>query len=255
MIIETKGLSFSWGSARILEDVSLHAADGRLVGIIGPNGSGKSTFLKCVYRVLRPNAGCIRLNGEEIGRMGYKETAKLLGVVAQHNAYDFDFLVKDMVLMGRAPHKRALDSDTAEDYAIMRESLRQVGMETMEDRPFSNLSGGEQQRVILARTLAQRTQALILDEPTNHLDVKYQLQLLDIVKGMHKTVLAAFHDLNLAAMYSDEIYVLKDGRIYSHGVPQEVMTERMIAEVYGVHAKVCTEENGQIYIVYRARCL
>ena len=115
-------------------------------------------------------------------------------------------------------------------------------MEALENRPFSSLSGGEQQRVILARALAQRTEALILDEPTNHLDIKYQLQLLNIVKSMHKTVLSAFHDLNLAAMYSDVIYVVKDGQIYSRGTPREVLTEQMIEEVYGVRAKVRTDE-------------
>ena len=135
----------------------------------------------------------------------------------------------------------------------MREALRQVGMEALENRPFSSLSGGEQQRVILARALAQRTEALILDEPTNHLDIKYQLQLLNIVKSMHKTVLSAFHDLNLAAMYSDVIYVVKDGQIYSRGTPREVLTERMIEEVYGVRAKVRTDEDGQLLIIYQAK--
>lgn len=172
MRIDAEGLSFSWGSTQILKDISLRAENGCFVGLIGPNGSGKSTFLKCIYRVLQPKMGCIRLDGEPLSHMSHKEAAKRLGVVAQHNAYDFDFLVKDMVLMGRAPHKRAMDRDTAEDYAIMREALKQVGMEVLENRPFSSLSGGEQQRVILARALAQRTEALILDEPTNHLDIK-----------------------------------------------------------------------------------
>ena len=253
MRIDAEGLSFSWGSTQILKDISLRAENGCFVGLIGPNGSGKSTFLKCIYRVLQPKMGCIRLDGEPLSHMSHKEAAKRLGVVAQHNAYDFDFLVKDMVLMGRAPHKRAMDRDTAEDYAIMREALKQVGMEALENRPFSSLSGGEQQRVILARALAQRTEALILDEPTNHLDIKYQLQLLNIVKSMHKTVLSAFHDLNLAAMYSDVIYVVKDGQIYSRGTPREVLTEQMIEEVYGVRAKVRTDEDGQLLIIYQAK--
>ena len=253
MRIDAENLSFSWGSTQILKDVSLHAEDGCFVGLIGPNGSGKSTFLKCVYRVLQPKMGCILLDGKEITHMGYKETARRLGVVAQHNAYDFDFLVKDIVLMGRSPHKRTMDRDTAEDYAMMRDALRQVGMERFENRSFSSLSGGEQQRVILARALAQDTEALILDEPTNHLDIKYQLQLLNIVKSMHKTVLSAFHDLNLAAMYSDILYVVKDGAIYGYGRPREVLTEQMIAEVYGVRAEVRTDEHAQLTIIYRAQ--
>ena len=141
MRIYAEGLSFSWGSTQILKDISLRAENGCFVGLIGPNGSGKSTFLKCIYRVLQPKMGCIRLDGEPLSHMSHKEAAKRLGVVAQHNAYDFDFLVKDMVLMGRAPHKRAMDRDTAEDYAIMREALKQVGMEARQD--IRELIGGK----------------------------------------------------------------------------------------------------------------
>ncbi len=229
--ITAEGVSFSWGQARILQEVSLCAGKGKFVGVIGPNGSGKSTLLKCIYRVLHQDAGCIFLDGKENTKMGYKETARFLGVVAQHNIYDFDFSVRDIVLMGRSPR---------------------VGLSGFEERTFAELSGGEQQRVILARALAQQTRALILDEPTNHLDVKYQLQLLNTVKSLDLTVVAAFHDLNLAGLYCDEIYVLKDGRVRAAGAPWEVLTAPLIEEVYGVHADILPGKDGNPRIIYYA---
>ena len=195
------------------------AGKGELVGIIGPNGSGKSTLLKCIYRVLKPAAGAVYLDGRELERYTCKESARRLAVVAQHNYYNFDFSVQDVVLMGRAPHKRALDRDSAEDYRIVREALETVGMADFAARSFSTLSGGEQQRVILARALAQQTPCLILDEPTNHLDINYQLQLMDLVRGLNRTVIAAVHDLNMAAMYCDRLYAVKDGEVVGAGTP------------------------------------
>ncbi len=250
--IEATDVSFAWGSTEILHQVSMSAEKGRFIGIIGPNGSGKSTFLKCIYRVFHPGSGTIYLDGKETSHMGYKETARFLGVVAQHNIYDFDFSVKDVVLMGRAPHKKMMERDNSEDYQIVKDVLKQVGMETFENRSFAGLSGGEQQRVILARALAQQTRALILDEPTNHLDIKYQLQLLNTVRSLKLTVISAFHDLNLAGLYCDEIYVLKDGRVWASGSPWDVLTVPMIREVYGVQADIIKDHTGRPHIIYHA---
>lgn len=248
--IETNEVSFAWGAHQVLHDVTFTAEDGRFVGLIGPNGSGKSTFLKCIYRVLKQDEGTIYIDGKDVRHMSYKETARLCGVVAQHNRYDFDFSVKDVVMMGRSPHKKVMQHDTAEDYEIARKALEEVGLEGMERRSFGALSGGEQQRVILARALAQQTPILILDEPTNHLDIKYQLQLLNTVKNQGKMVVAAFHDLNIASMYCDEIYVMQDGRIYAKGTPAEILTEELIWNVYGVHARVLPSPEGYPYIQY-----
>ncbi|MDO4754417.1 MAG: ABC transporter ATP-binding protein [Bacillota bacterium] len=248
--LEARSLSFAWGEQKILNDISLNAQEGAFIGIIGPNGSGKSTFLKCVYRVLRQREGCVYLDGRDVRKMSYKETARMVGVVAQHNSYDFDFLVSDIVLMGRSPHKSVMARDNAEDYVMMRNALFEVGLEGFESRPFASLSGGEQQRVILARALAQQTPVLVLDEPTNHLDIKFQLQLLETVKKQNKTVLAAFHDLNIAAMYSDRIYVMHQGKIRCQGKPSEVLTGELIREVYGVNAKVTVGEEGYPYIQF-----
>ena len=171
-------------------------------------------------------------------------------MVAQHNYYNFDFTVQDVVLMGRAPHKRALDRDTAEDYALVREALETVGMSAFAERSFSSLSGGEQQRVILARALAQQTPCLILDEPTNHLDIKYQLQLMDIVKALDRTVIAAIHDLNIAAMYCDRLYAVQDGLIVAAGTPDEVLTPERIRTLYEVDAEVMRDRTGLLHILY-----
>ena len=153
--------------------------------------------------------------------------------------------------MGRAPHKRALDRDGAEDYRIVREALETVGMAGFAARSFSTLSGGEQQRVILARALAQQTPCLILDEPTNHLDISYQLQLMDLVRGLNRTVIAAVHDLNMAAMYCDRLYAVKDGEVVGAGTPRELLTPAFIRQVYEVDAQIVTDADGTLHILFR----
>lgn len=250
MKIETKALEALLNGNHILKGIGLEIGDRELVGVIGPNGSGKSTLLKCIYRVLKPSGGAVYLDGRELDSYAYKESARRLAVVAQHNYYNFEFCVQDVVLMGRAPHKRALDRDNAEDYKIVAEALETVGMSSFAKRSFSTLSGGEQQRVILARALAQQTPCLILDEPTNHLDIKYQLQLMDLVRGLGRTVIAAVHDLNIAAMYCDRLYAVKGGQIVGTGSPRELLTPDFIREVYEVSARVMDDPDG-LHILFR----
>ena len=223
MNIQTDTIQVSFGSKTILHDISLAIQDKEFVGIIGPNGSGKSTFLKCLYRVLQPNGGKIFFDGTEMSSLSHRDTALKMAVVAQHSTVNFDFSVLEMVLMGRSPYKGLLDRDQLDDYEIARHALAQVGLSDFESRNFNTLSGGEQQRVILARALAQRTECLVLDEPTNHLDIKYQLELMTIVKRLDATVVSAIHDLNLAAIYCDRIIALKDGHIVCSGTPQDVL--------------------------------
>ncbi|MGO1370055.1 MAG: ABC transporter ATP-binding protein [Senegalia sp. (in: firmicutes)] len=237
----------------ILKDIDINVEKKEFIGIIGPNGSGKSTFLKCVYRVLKPNRGTILLDGKNIDSYSIKETSKKMAVVSQHNETQFDFTVIDMILFGRSPHKKFLERDNSNDYKIAYESLEQVGMKDYSKRNFSNLSGGEKQRIILARALAQKSDCLILDEPTNHLDIKYQLQLMNIVKKLKVTVLSAIHDLNIAALYCDKIYALKDGKVVAYGTPKEVLTKRTIKYIYDVDCEIIErEDNGSINIIYNA---
>ena len=238
------------GGSQILRGVDLRAERGELVGVIGPNGSGKSTLLKCIYRVLKPTGGAVWLDGRALSEYSYKASARRVAVVAQHNYYNFDFSVQDVVMMGRAPHKRALDRDNAQDRQMAARALETVGMADFARRSFATLSGGEQQRVILARALAQDTPCLILDEPTNHLDIKFQLQLMDIVKRLDRTVIAAIHDLNIAAMYCDRLYAVREGRVVASGRPEEVLTTDFIRAVYEVEAQVLRDERGGLRIFY-----
>lgn len=252
MRIQTEGVKFDIGNKNILKGISIDVNSKEIIGIIGPNGSGKSTFLKCIYRTLKPSSGIIKLGDINLDGIKLKESAKKMAVVSQHNYYDFDFSVGEMVLMGRSPHKKIMERDSYRDYEIMNDALKRVDMLHFKDRNFNSLSGGEQQRIILARALAQETDCLILDEPTNHLDIKYQLQLMNIVKSLDIEVIAAIHDLNIAAMYCDKIYVLKDGRIVAYGTPKEVLTKELIKEVYEVDAIVNEDkENDMINIFYK----
>lgn len=250
MNIQTDNIQVSFGSKPILQDISLAIQDKEFVGIIGPNGSGKSTFLKCLYRVLQPNGGKIFFDGTELSSLSHRDTALKMAVVAQHSTVNFDFSVLEMVLMGRSPYKGLLDRDQLDDYEIARHALAQVGLSDFESRNFNTLSGGEQQRVILARALAQRTECLVLDEPTNHLDIKYQLELMTIVKRLDATVVSAIHDLNLAAIYCDRIIALKDGHIVCSGTPQDVLSSDTIYHIYGVSAMVQTLPDGRLNIIY-----
>lgn len=249
MNIKAENINITLEKNNILKDINIEVDNKEVVGIIGPNGSGKSTLLKCIYRVLKPNDGAILLDNVDIKDMSVKESSKRLAVLSQHNNYNFDFTVKDIVLMGRSPHKKFMERDNKEDYDIVNEALKKVDMFELKDRSFQSLSGGEQQRVILARALAQQPKCLILDEPTNHLDIKYQLQLMRIVKGLGIEVIAAIHDLNIAAMYCDKIYVLKDGEIIKNGKPKDVLTKELIKEVYEVDAEVIVNEE-RVHISY-----
>lgn len=255
MKLETNDIEVVLNKNNILKGIDINLGNKEFIGIIGPNGSGKSTLLKCLYRNLSPSKGSIYIDDKDINKISMKESAKKIGVVAQHNNHSFDFSVLDMVLMGRSPYKKLMDRDTKEDYDIVYEAIDKVNIRHLADRSFNSLSGGEQQRVILARALAQKTKCLILDEPTNHLDIKYQLQLMEIVKNLDIEVIAAIHDLNIAAMYCDKIYVLKDGKIVAYGTPKEVLTKALIKEVYDVDAKVIKDkEDDSINIVYKCGC-
>ena len=251
MKLETKDVVVTLSRKDIVKKVSLQVKNNDFMGLLGPNGSGKTTLLKSIYRVLKPSAGCIFLDDADISQLDYRQTAKRMGVVSQFNNLAFDFTVEDMVLMGRSPHKKAFEKDTEEDYAIAHEALRKVDMLDFKDRSFLTLSGGEKQRIILARTLAQQVEMLILDEPTNHLDIKYQIQIMDVVKSLGVGVLAALHDLNLTLMYCNYVYVLKDGCIVANGPTEEIITEELIRNVYEVECSVERHpRSGKLHVTF-----
>lgn len=238
MEVTVNKLSYSYESEMILKEIDLNIPSGSFVGIIGPNGSGKSTLLKNIYRALSPTQGVILINDEQLNQMSYKTSAKLMAVVGQENDTPFDFTVLEVVKMGRMPYKKLFELDTKEDTLKAMNALKQVGLEDYANQFFSKLSGGQKQRVLVARALCQDTQILILDEPTNHLDVYYQMQILEIVKGLNITVISAIHDLNMAAMFCDYLYVLKDGKIYDSGNVEMVLTTQMILDVFRVSVSI-----------------
>lgn len=251
MELYSRDISVDLGSREILNNINVHIGEKEFVGIIGPNGSGKSTLLKTMYRTLKPKSGSIYIDGSKIEAMSLRDTAKKIAVVAQHNDSDFDFSVLDMVLVGRSPHKKFMERDNKDDYDMAFDALDKVGMTAFTDRNFNSLSGGEKQRVILARALAQDTACLILDEPTNHLDIKYQLQFMSIAKSLDITVISAIHDLNIACLYCDKIYAMKAGQIVAYGSPKEIITRELIEELYEVDSEVNIGESGNINIVYK----
>ncbi len=251
-MLKVENLSCRIKEKNILTKVDLHVKEGEFVGIIGPNGSGKSTFLKNIYKVLKPWEGTVKLMGEDLVAMSNREMAQKIAVVIQEQESSFDFTVEEVIMMGRHARKKMLETENEKDREMLKEVLEATGLYDIREQSFTTLSGGEKQRAFIARSLIQDTPCLILDEPTNHLDIKYQLELMDLVKGRKKTVVAVIHDLNIAAMYCDRIYALKEGTIVAEGTPEEVLTQEFIREVYEVDAEIIKDSRGQRRIIYHS---
>ncbi|MGW6538185.1 ABC transporter ATP-binding protein [Streptomyces sp. NPDC055051] len=226
------------GGALVLDGVSLAPRPGTLTGLLGPNGSGKSTLLRVLAGVLAPETGVVTLDGERLGAAPRRALARRVAVVEQHADTQVDLTVADAVRLGRVPHRRAWSPPTPADEEAVRSALARTGLTDRAHRAWRTLSGGERQRVQLARALAQEPRELLLDEPTNHLDVHHQLALMALVSDLRLTCVMALHDLNLAAMYCDHVVVLREGRVEAAGPVDEVLTEELVSEVYGVRAAV-----------------
>ncbi|MFD6098056.1 ABC transporter ATP-binding protein [Nocardiopsis flavescens] len=226
------------GGRLVVDGVTLAPRPGETVGLLGPNGSGKSTLLRLLSGVLAPSAGVVVLDGRPLGRTARRTVARRVAVVEQHANTSTDLRVRDVVALGRIPHRRPWTPVSAADGAAVAAALEATGLTGMADRSWHTLSGGERQRAQIARALAQEPGELLLDEPTNHLDIQYQLDLMELVVGLPVTTVIAMHDLNLAAMYCDRLLVLRGGRAVAEGTPREVLTPALIGEVYGVRAEV-----------------
>ena len=246
--LHIEGVSVEAAGARLVDEVRLTVDSGAVVGLVGPNGSGKSTLLRCVYRALRPVAGAVRLDGDDIAGMPPRAAARVLAALPQESSAEFDFTVTEVVAMGRLPHK---DRTAASDREICADAMDRTGVAHLAERGFLALSGGERQRVLIARALAQQPRVLVLDEPTNHLDVAHQLDVLSLVRASGLTVLTALHDLNLAAAHCDVLYVLAAGRIVASGPPHDVLRPDLLAEVFGVRAHpVRHPETGAVQLLF-----
>ncbi|MFJ7954368.1 ABC transporter ATP-binding protein [Lysinibacillus sp. NPDC096418] len=238
MDLQLEDIEIDIGTKKIINGIDLSVFNHSFVALLGPNGSGKSTLLKAIYRVLRPSQGTINLDDLSIDKIPVKTIAQNMSVVSQFQSNSFDFNVEEVVMMGRTPHLKLMEKESSKDLVIVENALRKTGLLEYRNRKVLQLSGGEKQRVALARAVAQNPSLMILDEPSNHLDIKYQLEILNIIKNLNINVLSALHDISMAAQFCDYIYFLKKGQIVCHGTPKEVITKEIIKDIYEVDCEV-----------------
>jgi iron complex transport system ATP-binding protein len=251
MSIATKQVSWKAGSKIIVDEVTLDAEPGMMLGLLGPNGSGKSSLIRLLAGLRAPLSGEVALDGKCITSMQRRRLAQQVALVEQHSGTEANVTVLDVVRLGRTPHRSALAPWTKEDDEIVEQCLQRVELSDRRHQLWHTLSGGERQRVQLARALAQQPSDLILDEPTNHLDIQHQLDILRLVACLPMTTIVALHDLNLAAMFCDRVAVMKEGRLVAAGTPKDVLTEKLIAEVFGVRARVSSSDlHDRLHIEY-----
>ncbi|GAA1858608.1 ABC transporter ATP-binding protein [Actinomadura bangladeshensis] len=233
-MIEGRGLGYAYGAATVVRNVDVRAESGRILGLLGPNGSGKTTLVRMLTGIVTPRSGQVLLDGRPLGSVPHRALAREVAVVLQESSGDLPMTVADMVMLGRAPHQSTFSRNSAEDHRIAAAALRRVGARHLADRTFVRLSGGERQRVMIARALAQQPAHLVLDEPTNHLDIRFQHELLTMIRGLGITTVIVLHDINLAARYCDDVLVLQQGKVVAHGPCADVLTPELLEGVYGV---------------------
>ncbi len=238
MRLEIRGVGFSYNSRPALEDINLSLGNGELLGIIGPNGSGKSTLLRCMSRILKPQVGSILLDGKEIASLKMRELARNIARVPQQASQNFPTTVFDAILMGRRPHSSWRPSQ--DDMKIVSEIISMLGLAELAMRDIGELSGGERQKVMLARAMAQSAEVLLLDEPTANLDLRHQLEVLNIIRRQLErgiSAVMAIHDLNLASKYSDKLVMLNEGEIFAAG-GQEIINAENVEAIYKVKVSI-----------------
>jgi iron complex transport system ATP-binding protein len=242
LTIHLEKVSLGYGSKTILTDISLEARPGQMLGIIGPNGSGKSTLIRGMTRLIMPGSGQIFIDGRPINSMKHSELARLMAVVPQNAILPPLFTAIEIVLLGRTPHLGLFRYEGTKDLAIVENAMQITGTAHLADRKVGELSGGEKQRLVIARTLAQEPKIILMDEPTANLDINYQLEILDLIRHLRLEqkliVIAALHDLNLAAQYCDHLVMLNHGKIYGQGTPETIVNKETIKEVYGADVYV-----------------
>ena len=249
-----EGVDCYYGSTKVLESVSFQIKSGDFVGIIGPNGSGKTTLLKCISGVLKPRVGTVLIDEYDLDSLSRREIARYIAVVPQESYIGFSFKVLDVVLMGRHPHIEGFKSESKHDLKVAYEAMRLTGILHLADKPVTEISGGEKQRVIIARALTQEPKILLLDEPTLHLDLNHQIEIMSLLKELCEknglVVLAVFHDFNLAAKYCDSLILLSKGKIVALGSCEEVLTSKNIEKVFGIRVVVKHHPiTGSLYVV------
>lgn len=256
MLLNILGVTCGYGTSLVLKDANVQINSGDFVGIVGPNGSGKSTLIRTISRVLHPLYGKVLLKGDDIYHIPAAEVAKKMAVVTQEQGLDFPFTVKDVVMMGRLPHIKRFARESAKDLEAVARAMDLTDTVLLADRQVNELSGGEKQRVLLARALAQEPKILLLDEPTSYLDLNYQIEIMELLVRLRRdyglTIVMVLHDLNLASRYCDYLLVVKQGSIYAIGSPHQVITTQMIKEVYGCEVRVeCPNSIERPYIIFK----
>ena len=240
--IEVKDLRYSYNKYAVLDGVDLGLKEGEILGILGPNGCGKTTLLKNLNKNLSPTGGCVMLDGTDLESIAKRDIAKTVAVVPQTNEIRFSFTVREIVSMGRMPFQGMMSGETREDAAIIDDAIEKVGLTSLIDRHINTMSGGERQRVMIARALAQTPKILLMDEPTLHLDINTQLEALDLVYGLSKknglTVAIVSHDLPMVARYCDRIAMIHDHKVMCCGTPEEVLTPENMRIVFNVDAEL-----------------
>lgn len=251
--IETRDLSFAYQNRAVLRAVHLSVGCGEMVGVLGPNGSGKTTLLRILAAVL-VGKGEVRINGRNLKSYGRRELSKVFAVVPQETRIHFPYTVAEIVLMGRASYHSPFALEGKKDLEAARTSMELTDSLSLSHRYFHELSGGEKQRVMIARALAQEPEILLLDEPSAFLDLKHQVQVFELLRRLNRerglTVIAALHDINLAALFFPRLAMLRDGTIYRDGSPGEVLTQQTIEEVYGVRVRIEKDPTGERVHLY-----
>jgi len=251
--LRINNIACRYGTTNVLENINFSAKGGDFIGIIGPNASGKSTLLKSISKVLKPHTGVVLLNERDVYTFKSAEIAKNLAVVPQESVISFAFTALEVVLMGRTPHLNRFEMESTQDLIIAQKSMELTNTWYLAERPIDTLSGGEKQRIIIARALTQEPRVLLLDEPTDHLDINHQIEILDLIKRLSKEeemiVIGVFHDLNIASQYCDRLILLHKGRIFAAGGAGDVLTGENIEKVYGVKVTVKQDDvSGKLLI-------
>ena len=251
MRVDIDAVTVRLGGREVVREVSASIGSGQVVGIVGANGSGKSTLLRTIYRAITPTAGRVRAGGTDVLSLSNRRAACTVSVMLQDAPTDFDLTVEETVMLGRGPHHATFGRDTPEDLRIVEEAMTRTDTVGLADRMVATLSGGQRQRVMLARALAQQTPVMVLDEPSNHLDISHQHELMSTVRDLGCTVIAALHDLNLAAQYCDAVLVLSGGELIDSGPPADVLTPALIRRVFGVEARLLGDDADPVFAFRR----
>lgn len=224
-------------AALLLQETSFELEQGQVLGIVGPNGAGKTTLLRLIYGFHTPLTGSVQINGNSLSSMAPRAIARKTAAVLQEQPTDFALSVREIVALGRIPHRLGLSTPGRHDEDIIEAALGRMDLAGMQNRSLSTLSGGERQRVMMARALAQEPQILVLDEPTNHLDIRHQLELLQLIRDLDLTIVTSLHDLNLAADICDQVLVLKDGQPQGFGPPSQILQDALVSRTFQVKAQ------------------